>query len=97
MTEKPTTTAATVEPDVPVPFPMRGGTPPCPVSWCGYRCGCCCPHSCQTDCPTPDSEGDCCCTEPCHGGHEPWDCHNFSTRYRWAKAKSDRLAKGVTA
>ena len=57
--------------------------PGCPL--CGYRCGCCCICDCQTPCPNPD--GDCVCEIPCHGGHEPWDCHAWRTRYEWAKSK----------
>lgn len=79
------------EPDVPVPFPLRYGSPACPNEWCGYRCGCCCSCSCQTPCPTPDRDGDCDCAASCHGGHEPWGCADFVTRYDWAKAKSARL------
>lgn len=78
------------EPEVATPLPIRGGAPPCPA--CGYRCGCCCHHECQTlhQCPTPDADGDCDCRETCHGGHEPWDCWDFCTRYGWAKEKSAR-------
>ena len=78
------------EPDVPVPMPAKYGAPFCPL--CGYKCGCCCGCDCQTPCPTPDEDGDCCCTEACHGGHEPWDCRDWGTRYGWASAKSARLA-----
>lgn len=82
---------ATPEPDVSVPMPSRGGSPYCPA--CGYSCGCCCYDECQTPCPAPDEDGYCdCVKKSCHGGHEPWDCQNFSTRYRWALAKSERLA-----
>jgi hypothetical protein len=79
------------EPDVPVPFPKYYGAPYCPS--CGYKCGCCCHCICQTPCPEPYSEedGDEWCPHDCHGGHEPWDCEAWSTRYTWAKAKSERL------
>lgn len=80
-----------VGPDVPVPFPARYGSPPCPA--CGYRCGCCCNCPCQTPCPNPDEDGFCDCEVSCHGGHEPWECLSWSTRYGWAKAKSAALAK----
>jgi hypothetical protein len=30
---------------------------------------------------------------PCHGGHEPWDCLNWSVRYLWAKEKSEGWMK----
>lgn len=88
----------TPEPDVLVPLPQYG-TPACPVDWCGYKCGCCCHCNCQTPCPTPDVDGDCPHTDghECHGGHEPWDCANFITRYYWAKAKSDRLWAQIRA
>lgn len=83
----------TKEPDVPVPMPMRYGSPYCPS--CGYKCGCCCICDCQTPCPTPDEDGDCMDYDHgCHGGHEPWDCHYFTTRYYWAKAKSLKLGGG---
>ena len=58
--------------------------PGCPS--CGYRCGCCCFCECQTTCPQPDENGDCPHTA-CHGGHEPWDCRGWRTRYEWAKSK----------
>lgn len=80
------------EPDVPVPWPSGGygglGIPSCPA--CGYSCGCCCQCSCQTLCPTHEN-GYCDCFEDCHGGHEPWDCEHWSTRYNWAHAKSARI------
>ena len=82
---------STPEPDVQVPMPTRYGAPGCPV--CGYLCGCCCHCECQSPCPTPDEDGDCDCPEDCHGGHEPWDCSAWVTRYHWACAKSARLAK----
>lgn len=80
-----------VEPDVPVPMPAKYGAPYCPS--CGYKCGCCCFCKCQTECDKLDEEGYCDCPAVCHGGHEPWDCNNWSTRYRWAKNKSELLAK----
>lgn len=80
------------EPDVPVPWPSGGygglGIPSCPA--CGYSCGCCCQCSCQTLCPTHEN-GYCDCFEDCHGGHEPWDCEHWATRYNWAHAKSARI------
>jgi hypothetical protein len=87
----------TPEPDVEVPFPSNYGTPACPNDFCGYKCGCCCQCNCQTPCPDLDVDGDCPHTEghDCHGGHEPWDCENWTTRYYWAKAKSDRLAAAL--
>src|SRR5690606_28128206 len=89
MTERPSTDyVPSLEPTVPVPLPAHGGAPPCPV--CGYSCGCCCYHDCQTPCMAPDSDGDCDCGASCHGGHKPWDCLAFGTRYSWAKAKADR-------
>jgi hypothetical protein len=69
------------EPDVQVPMPTRYGSPPCPS--CGYRCGCCCLCDCQTPCPAPDEDGDCDCDQQCHGGHQPWDCRSWRTRYAW--------------
>jgi hypothetical protein len=82
------------EPDVPVPFPSKYGTPACPAKWCGYKCGCCCHCICQTPCPEPNEDIDFepWCSHDCHGGHEPWDCEAWATRYTWAKAKSERLA-----
>lgn len=80
------------EPDVPVPMPSRYGSPACPV--CGYRCGCCCHCVCQTPCDEPDEDDFCEHRPPCHGGHEPWDCNNWSVRYDWAKNKSERLMNG---
>lgn len=74
------------EPEVKRPFPAKYGDPGCPS--CGYRCGCCCHCECQTPCPVPDEDGDCVCDSRCHGGHEPWDCCQWSTRYSWAKAKA---------
>lgn len=78
------------EPTVSVPLPVHGGAPACPV--CGYCCGCNCFDACQTPCPAPDEDGDCACGQSCHGGHEPWDCADFATRYDWALAKSKCLA-----
>lgn len=78
----------TPEPEVKIPMPSKYGSPHCPS--CGYRCGCCCHCYCQTPCPSPDIDGDCDCDNSCHGGHEPWDCYDFTTRYRWAKAKAER-------
>lgn len=63
-------------------------TPFCPA--CGYRCGCCCHDWCQTPCPSPDSDGECNCDQSCHGGHEPWDCHDWSTRFNWARERNFR-------
>ena len=82
------------EPEVPVPMPAKYGAPYCP--FCGYKCGCCCICECQTECNNLESYGDeeyCDCSPACHGGHEPWDCGNWATRYRWAKDKSEQLAK----
>jgi len=76
------------EPEVPVPMPAKYGSPFCPA--CGYRCGCCCHCSCQTPCENLD-DGYCDCRPACHGGHEPWDCNEWSVRYNWAKEKSLRL------
>lgn len=84
-----------MEPGVDVPFPSKYGSPYCPS--CGYKCGCCCYCSCQTDCPNPDVDeyGDeyCECKPRCHGGHEPWECWEWSVRYNWAKNKSEQLKK----
>ena len=65
--------------------PPKGGVLGCPS--CGYGCACCCHCDCQTPCPEPDDDGDC-LDHDCHGGHEPWECLNWSTRYRWAKWKA---------
>lgn len=83
------------EPEVSVPMPAKYGAPYCPA--CGYKCGCCCFCSCQTPCPNPeiwdeDEDPSCECRPACHGGHEPWDCNDWGTRYNWAKNKSERLA-----
>lgn len=75
------------EPIVTTPLLCHGGVPACP--FCGYRCGCCCFHGCQTPCPTPDEDGNCSCDLSCHGGHEPWDCGDFSIRYDWARRKAE--------
>lgn len=76
------------EPEIEVPMPAKYGAPYCPS--CGYKCGCCCICRCQTECQEL-IEDFCECASPCHGGHEPWDCYDWSTRYRWAKDKSERL------
>lgn len=86
-----------MEPDVEVPFPSKYGAPYCPN--CGYRCGCCCMCKCQTPCTDPNVDAEmyeedwCECMPRCHGGHEPWECGEWSVRYVWAKEKSERLAK----
>ena len=63
--------------------------PRCPL--CGFRCGCCCFCDCQTPCPNPNGDGGCDCDcdyySRHHGGHEPWDCGDWKTRYDWAKSK----------
>ena len=82
------------EPEVSVPMPAKYGSPACPI--CGYRCGCCCYCSCQ-DAPDYDEDDDEYGYRPamCYSSdHEPWDCAEFSVRYRWAKEKSERLANG---
>lgn len=86
-----TATTSRPEPDVPVPY-RKYGMPSCPSDYCGYACTCCCHCSCQTPCPAPDADGDCDCDDTCHGGHDPWDCADAITRYRWAKDKAERLA-----
>ena len=46
-------------------------------------------------CPACGYRCGCCCHCECQGGeHEPWDCQDWATRYDWAKAKSERLARG---